>query len=152
MVTNPGLARIFSCYVEIRLKNDKPLTKKYKNVKNSAVKWVTSEAIFRLPEKTVLVDRLSPSFLKDGTKAMRSDVTKLVIPIWRKQQIPVGWGESVIHKKRDKSLGESHGGGILANIKFKLIVGIIVRRLLRVRETCMGENRAHFWPGRGCID
>lgn len=64
------------------------------------------------------------------------------------------WCESVIgpiYNKGDRSSCESRRGISLANILYKSLAGVILRRLSSTRKRCMPENQDGFRPGRGCI-
>lgn len=46
--------------------------------------------------KAAGLDRLSTSFFKDGSKALTSELTKILGAIWERKEIPKDWREPVI--------------------------------------------------------
>jgi hypothetical protein len=52
-------------------------------------------------------DQIPAEFIKAGGRIIRSEIHKLIISIWNKEELPEEWKESVvvpIYKKGDKTL------------------------------------------------
>jgi hypothetical protein len=52
------------------------------------------------------VDQIPVELIKAGGRIIRSEIHKLIISIWNKEELPEEWKESVfvpIYKKRDKT-------------------------------------------------
>jgi hypothetical protein len=52
------------------------------------------------------IDQIPTQFVKAGGRTFRSDIHKLIISIWNKEELPEQWKESIIvpvYKKGDKA-------------------------------------------------
>lgn len=113
---------------------------------------VMREMGFLKRDKAAGSDGLSPSLFKDDDEVLTSELRKLLGSIGPREEISKDCSELVIVlicKKGDRSTCENHRGMGLVNTAFKLLAGIILRRLSGTRERCMHEDQAGFPADRG---
>jgi len=78
-------------------------------------------------------------------------IHKLIVDIWRKEQIPKEWKNSIIcplYKKVDKQNCSNHRGISLLNTGYKVFTNILNTRLKEYAERIIGEYQAGFGRNR----
>jgi len=64
-------------------------------------------------KKSPGIDQIPADLIKEGGRTIRSEIHKLIISIWNKEELPKKWKESVIvpiYKKGDKTVCSNYRG------------------------------------------
>ncbi|KAA3680783.1 uncharacterized protein DEA37_0007614 [Paragonimus westermani] len=92
---------------------------------------------------------------RDGGMRLLSELTKLLQTIWETEEVPRDWCLSTVipvFKKGSRSLCDNHRGISLVSVASTVVIGLILRRLTKPRESQIREEQAGFRSGRGCVD
>jgi hypothetical protein len=83
--------------------------------------------------KSPAVYHISAELIKAGCRTVRSEVYKLIISIWNKEELPEEWKESFIVpicKKGDKTDCNNYGGISLLSPTYKILSHILLSKLI----------------------
>ena len=72
--------------------------------------------------KSPIIDQIPAELIKEGGRAIRCAIHKLIISIWNKEELPEEWKESIIvpiHKKGDKTDCNNYRGISLCQLRTK---------------------------------
>jgi hypothetical protein len=78
---------------------------------------------------------------------IRSEIHKLIISIWNKEELPEKWKESVIvpvYKKGDKTDCSNYRGISLLSSTYKILFNILLSRLTPYAEEIIGAHQCGF--------
>lgn len=114
------------------------------------------EAIERLKNnKAPGEDLLAAEFFKNMGETLLNEVYDLIMDIWRREQMPVDWGTSLIcpiFKKGDKLLCNNYRGISLLDVAYKIFSNILLSKISLFAENILDEYQCGFRRGRGTID
>jgi hypothetical protein len=71
-----------------------------------------------------------------------SEIHKLIMLIWNKEELPHQWKESIvvpIHKKGDKTDCSNYRGISLLSTSYKILSNILLSRLIPYADEIIGE-------------
>jgi hypothetical protein len=88
-------------------------------------------------------------------EVMHSEIHKLIILIWKKEELPHQWKESVvvpIHKKGDKTDCSNYGGISLLSTSYKILSNILLSRLIPYADEIIGDHQCGFRRNRSTTD
>jgi hypothetical protein len=74
------------------------------------------------------IDQIPAELIKAGGRITRSEIHKLIISIWNKEEFPEEWKESVIvsiYKKGDKTDCSNYPGISLLSTTYKILSNIL---------------------------
>jgi hypothetical protein len=82
--------------------------------------------------KSTGIDQIPAELIKAGGRIIRSEIHKLIISIWNKEELPEEWKESVIvpiYMKGDKTDCNNYRGISLLSTTYKILSNILLSRL-----------------------
>ena len=82
--------------------------------------------------KTPGIDNISAELLKNGGQTLEFQMHRLILKIWRKEEIPMDWDTGIIipvHKKGDKSVCGNYRGITMLSVCYKVLTIIIKEKL-----------------------
>lgn len=100
-------------------------------------------------------DGITAELIKYGGKPLMKVITRLIVEIWQKVQMPEEWRVAIlcpIFKKGDKTICENYRGIGLLNIVYKMLSKILSNRLRPFMEEQVGEYQVGFRKGKGTTD
>ena len=77
-------------------------------------------------------DQIPAELIKAGGRTIRSQIHKLIVSIWNKEELPEEWKESIIvpiYKKGDKTDCNNYWGIPLLPTTYKILSNILLFRL-----------------------
>ena len=146
----------------LNARNDRPSSE----LDSSPVRSITTEdepteeevekAIKKLKNhKASGVDQIHAEMLKYGGKSALKWIHRVVLCVWRNEEIPDDWKKAIIvplFKKGDRSCCENWRGISLLSALGKVFSQILLNRLIKATESKLSETQAGFRKGRGCAD
>jgi hypothetical protein len=100
-------------------------------------------------------DQIKAQQIQAGGEQLRSEIHKLVKSIWKKEELPYQWKESVIvpiHKKGDKTDCSNYHGILLLSTSYKIISNILLTRLSSYIDEIIADYRYRFRSNRSTIN
>jgi hypothetical protein len=101
------------------------------------------------------IDQIPANLIKAGGRIIRSEIHKLIISIWIKEELPEEWKESVIvpiYKKGDKTDCSKYRGMSILSTTYKILSNIILSRLTPYAEEIIGDHQCGFRRKRSTTD
>jgi hypothetical protein len=101
------------------------------------------------------IDQIPAELIKAGVRIIRSEIHKLIISIWNKEELPEEWKESVIvpiYKKGDKRDCSKYQGISLLSTTYKILSNILLSRLTPYAEEVTGDHQCGFRRNRSTTD
>jgi hypothetical protein len=83
------------------------------------------------------IDKIPAELIKAGGSKICSEIHKLIMSIWNKEELPDQWKESVavpVYKKGDKTDCSNYRGISFLSITYKILSNILLSRLTRYAE------------------
>jgi hypothetical protein len=93
------------------------------------------------------IDQIPAELIKAGCSKICSEIHKLIIYIWNKEELPDQWKESIVvpvYKKGDKTDCSNYRGISLLSTAYKILSNIILSRLTRYTEEIIGDHQCGF--------
>ena len=78
--------------------------------------------------KSAGIDEISAELLKYGGRQLQEAMAKVVIGIWRREEMPEEWGEGLfvpIHKKGDRTECGNYRGICLLTVGYKIVAKLV---------------------------
>jgi len=75
------------------------------------------------------IDQISTELIKTGSRKIRSEIHKLIISIWNKEELPEEWKQSIvvaIYRKGDKTDCSNYRGITLLPSTYKIVSNILL--------------------------
>jgi hypothetical protein len=101
------------------------------------------------------IDQIPAELIKAAGRIIRSEIHKLIISIWNKEELPGKWKESVIvpiYKKGDKTDCSNYRGISLLSTTYKILSKILLSRLTRYAEEIIWDHQCGFRRSRSTTD
>jgi hypothetical protein len=101
------------------------------------------------------VDQIPAELIKAGGSKICSEIHKLIISIWNKEELPDQWKKSIIvpvYKKGDKTDCSNYRGISLLSTTYKILSNILLSRLTRYAEEIIGDLQCGFRRNRSTTD
>lgn len=100
-------------------------------------------------------DTISAECLKNGGESLVRALYQLICQIWKEEEIPTSWKESIIvpiHKKGDKMCCTNYRGISLINTGYKVFSVMLLERLTACVEYQIGDYQCGFRKNRSTVD
>jgi hypothetical protein len=101
------------------------------------------------------IDQIPAELIKAGGRIIQSEIHKLIISIWNKEELPEECKESVIvpiYKKDDKTDCNNYRGISLLSTMYKILSNILLSRLTPYAEEIIGDHQCRFRRNRSTTD
>ena len=101
------------------------------------------------------IDQIPAELIKAGGRTIYLEIHKLIISIWKKENLPEEWKESIIvpiHKKGDKTDSNNYRGTSLLPTTYKILSNILLSRLIPYVKEIIGDHQCGFRRNRSTID
>jgi hypothetical protein len=88
-------------------------------------------------------DQIPAELIKAGGRIIRSEIHKLIVSIWNKEELPEEWKELVIvpiYKNGDKTDCSNYRGISLSSTTYKILSNILLSRLTPYAEEIIGDH------------
>jgi hypothetical protein len=102
-----------------------------------------------------LVGAHSLELIQTGRGTLHSEIHKLIMLIWNKEELPYQWKESIvvpIHKKGDKTDCSNYRGISLLSKSYKILPNILLSRLISYADEIIGDHQCGFQRNRSETD
>jgi hypothetical protein len=93
--------------------------------------------------------------IKAGGRTILSEIHNLINYIWKKEELPEQWKESIIvpiYRKGDKTDCSNYRGISLLSTKYKILSNTLLSMLTSYAEEIIGEHQCRFRRNRSTID
>jgi hypothetical protein len=90
-----------------------------------------------------------------GTTTLLSEIHKLLMLIWNKEELPRQWKESIavpIHKNSDKTDCSNYQGISLLSTSYKILSNILLFTLIPSADEIIGDHQCGFRRNRSTTD
>jgi hypothetical protein len=87
-------------------------------------------------------DQIPAELIQAGGETLHSEIHKLIMLIWNKEELPHQWKESIvvpIHKKGDKTDCSNYRGISLLSTSCKILSNILLSRLIPYADEIIGD-------------
>jgi hypothetical protein len=94
-------------------------------------------------------DQIPAELIQAGWEILHSEINKLIMLIWNKEELPHQWKESEsivihIHKNCDKTDCSNYRGISLLSTSYKILSNILLSRLILYADELIGDHRCGF--------
>jgi hypothetical protein len=96
-------------------------------------------------------DQVKPELIQAGGKTLHSEIHKLIMLIWNKEELPHQWKESIvvhIYRKGDKTDCSNYRGISLLSTSYKILSNILLSRLIPYPDEIIGDYQCGFRRNR----
>ena len=93
------------------------------------------------------IDQIPAELIKAGGRTICLEIHKLITFIWKKEELPEEWKESItvpIHKKGDKMDCNNYRGILLLPTTYKSLSNILLSRLIPYAKEINGDHQCGF--------
>ena len=93
------------------------------------------------------IDQILAELLKAGGRTICSEIHKLIISIWNKEELPEEWKELIIvpiYKKGDKTDCNNYRGLSLLPTTYTILTNILLSRITPYAEEITGDHHCGF--------
>jgi hypothetical protein len=97
--------------------------------------------------KSPVIDQIPAELTKAGGRTIFLEIHKLITSIWKKEELPEEWKESIIasiHKKGDKTDCNNYRGISLLPTTYKSLSNILLSRLIPYVKETIGYHQCGF--------
>jgi hypothetical protein len=101
------------------------------------------------------INQIPAELIKAGGRIIWSEIHKLIISIWNKEELPEEWKESIIvrtYKKGDKTDCNNYRGISILLTTYKVLSNIILSRLIPYAEYIICDHQCGFRRNRLTTD
>jgi sorting nexin-29 len=99
--------------------------------------------------------QIPAELIQAGGETLHSEIHKLIILIWNKEELPHQWKESIIvliHKKGDKTDCSNYRGKSLLSTSYNILSNILLSRLIPYADEITGDHQCGFRCNRSTTD
>jgi len=93
------------------------------------------------------IDQIPAELIKAGGRTICLEIHKLITSIWKKEELPEEWKESIIvpiHKKGDKTDCNNYRGISILPTTYKILSNILLSRLIPYAKEIIGDQQCGF--------
>ena len=93
------------------------------------------------------IDQIPAEMIKAGGTTICSEIHKIIISIWNKEELPLEWKESIvipILKEGDKTDSSNYGSISLLSTMYKCLSDILLSRLTLMQRKLLGIINVDF--------
>jgi hypothetical protein len=86
---------------------------------------------------------------------LRSEIHKLIMLIWNKEELPYQWKQSIvvpIHRKAYKTDCSNYRGISLLSTSYKIFPNVLLSRLIPYADEIIGDHQCGFRRNRSTTD
>jgi len=97
--------------------------------------------------KSAGIDQIPAELIKAGGRTICLEIHKLITSIWKKDELPEEWKESIIvliHKKGYKTDCNNYRGISLLPTTYKILSNILLSRLIPYVKEIIGDHQCDF--------
>jgi len=101
------------------------------------------------------IDQITAELIKADGRTIFLEIHKLITSIWKKEELPEEWKESIIipiHKKGDKTDCNYYRGISILPTTYKILFSILLPRLIPYAQEIIGDHQCGFRRNRSAID
>ena len=101
------------------------------------------------------VDQIPAELINAEGRTICLEIHKLLTSIWKKENVPEEWKESIIvriHKKGDKTVCNNYRGISRLPTTYKILSNILLLRLIPYAKEIIGDHKCGFRRNRSTID
>jgi len=101
------------------------------------------------------INQILPELIKAGGRTIFLEIHNLITSIWKKEELPEEWKESIIlpiHKKGDKTDCNNYRGILLLPTTYKILFNILLSRLIPYAKEIIRDHQCGFRRNRSTID
>jgi hypothetical protein len=101
------------------------------------------------------IDQIPTELIKAGGEMLCSEIHKLILSIWNKEELPQQWKASIIipvHKKGDKTDCNNYRVISLLSTAYKILSNILLARLTPYVNEIIGNYQSGFHCNRSTMD
>ena len=92
-------------------------------------------------------DQIPTELIKAGGRPVCYEIHKLIISVWKKEELPEEWKKLIIvriYKKGDKTECSNYRGILLLSTKYKIFSNIELSGLTPYTEKIIGDHKFGF--------
>jgi hypothetical protein len=92
-------------------------------------------------------DQIPAELIQAGVETLHSEIHKLIMLIWNKEELPYQWKESIvvsIHKKGDKTDTSNYRGTSSLSASCKILSNILLSRLIPYADDIIEDHQCGF--------
>jgi hypothetical protein len=96
-------------------------------------------------------DQIPAELIQAWGETLHSEIHKLIMLIWNKEEFPHQWKESIdmpIHKKSDKTDCSNYRGISLLSTSYKILPNIHLSSLILYADEIIGDHQCGFRRNR----
>jgi hypothetical protein len=100
-------------------------------------------------------DQIPTELIQAGGETLHSEIHKLIMLIWNKEEMPHQWKQSIVvpvHKKGDKTDCSNYRGISLLSTSYKMLSNILLSRLIPYADEIIGDYQCGFRRNRSTTD
>jgi hypothetical protein len=100
-------------------------------------------------------DQIPAELIQAGGETLHSEIHKLIMLIWNKDELPHQWKESIvvpIHKKGEKTDCSNYRGISSLSTSYKILSNILLSRLIPYADEIIGDHQGGFLRNRSMTD
>jgi hypothetical protein len=100
-------------------------------------------------------DQIPAQLIQAGGGMLHSEIHKLTMLIWNKEELPHQWKESIvvpIHKNGHKTDCSNYQGISLLSTSYKILSNILLSRLIPYADEIIGDHQCGFRHNRSTTD
>jgi hypothetical protein len=100
-------------------------------------------------------DQIPAELIQAGGETLQSEIHKLIMLIWNKEEQPHQWKESIvvpIHIKSDKTECSNYRGIPLQSTSYKILSNVLLSRLIPYADEIIGDQQCGFRRNRSTTD
>jgi hypothetical protein len=101
------------------------------------------------------VDQITAEIIQAGGETLHSEIHKIIKLIWKKEELPHQWKESIvvpIHKKGGETDYSNYRGISLLSTSYKILSNILLARLTPNADEIIGDHQCGFRRNRSTTD
>jgi hypothetical protein len=99
--------------------------------------------------------QIPAGLIQAGGKILHSEIHKLIMLIWNKEELPYQWKESIVvptYKQGEKTDCSNYQGISLLSTSYKILSNILLSGLILYADEIIGDHQCGFQRNRSATD